>query len=131
MAVAWHTTSPNRNFTDGPMVGVIAIRKAFTAGGGGAADDVTIYSGDVPCGCRILMTTLYVSTPISLATCTLRDATGGGGNALSDAFLCTAGGTKLLSALTATSTLTKNGTLVIRRSDNGVAGEIIILTARE
>jgi hypothetical protein len=102
------------------------IRKAFTAGGGGSADDVTIYSANAPFTFRIVESYAYVSTGVAVATLTLRNATGGGGSALSDAFAATTTGVKYNSALTATSTISASGTLVLRRSDNGVAGEVIV-----
>lgn len=103
------------------------IRKAFTAGGGGSPDDVIIYNANAPFGFRIVDSLVYISTSVALSTVQLRDATGGGGAALSDAFPSSATGIALLSTQTTTTTVAASGTMVLRRSDNGVAGEVIIL----
>lgn len=104
---------------------LVVIRKAFVAGTPGTPDDVSIYSADSP-ALRIVDTVVYISTLIALATVTLRDATGGGGNALSDDIAAGTVGVKRNLLLTATGTVPTNGTLVLRRSDRGVAGEVII-----
>jgi hypothetical protein len=109
---------------------LLTLRKAFTAGGGGAADDVVIYNANAPFGFRILDAWLFVSTGVALATATLRTATGGGGSAVSDAFVASAAGTIKLSAQQQTNTIAANGTLVLRRSDNGIAGEVVLLIAK-
>lgn len=110
---------------------LLVIRKSFSAGGGGSADDVTIYGANAPFGFRVVDSWLYVLTAVGGSTCTLRDATGGAGNALSDAFSSAATGKKENTALTATRTIAANGTVVLRRSDNGVAGEVFLLAQKE
>ena len=110
------------------------IRVAFTAGVPGTADDVVIYNANAPFKFRILDSTVLISTLVALATVQLRDAVGGGGNALSDAFLASA-----LARLRDTNVGIANvtpivnvgGTLTIRRSDRGVAGEVIVVIRRE
>lgn len=105
---------------------LMVIRKAFTAGVTGTADDVTIYSAAVPCGMRIVDAMIYVSTAKAGATVTLRSATGGGGSALSDDLSVAATGVVRNATLTATTTLSSGGTLVLRRSDRACAGEVVI-----
>lgn len=101
----------------------------FPAGAGGAPDDVAIYSANAPYGFRILDIQLFVSTVVVLSTSQLRNATGGGGSALSDAMVTTAlarvrdlGATVLVPP-----TIAQGGTLVLRRSDSGVAGTLVLL----
>lgn len=113
---------------DGAGLGAAAvIRKAFVAGGGGAPDDVAIYTTNAPFGFRVLDVFVLIGTAIALSTVTLRDTAGGGGAALSDALDSATTGVKRNAALTATGTIALNGSLVLRRSDNGVAGEVVIL----
>lgn len=107
------------------------IRVAFTAGGGGSADDVVIYSANAPFKFRVLDTKIIISTVVALATVQLRDATGGGGSALSDSLAAAAVGVKRDVLMTSTGTVSSGGTLVLRRSDNGVAGEVIVFIRKE
>jgi hypothetical protein len=107
----------------------LTLRKAFAAGAGGAPDDVAIYSGNAPYGFRILDVQVLISTLVALSTVQLRSATGGGGSALSDAFASVAVGRLRdlgVGIGNVTPTVATNGTLVIRRSDSGVAGEVIL-----
>lgn len=105
---------------------LMVIRQAFTAGAGGSADDVVIFNANAPFGFRILDNYFYISTVVALATVQLRDATAGGGNALSDATAAGVAGRLGNTLRTSTSTISSGGSLVVRRSDSGVAGEIII-----
>ena len=101
----------------------------FAAGTPGSADDVTIYSGDAPFAFRILDVTLLTSTLIALSTAQLRDTAGGGGAALSSAMTTAVVGTARNND-TATPTVAANGSVFLRRSDQGVAGEVIILAVK-
>lgn len=105
---------------------VFVIRKAFTAAGPGAADDVTIYNAAAPYAFRIVDAHVVVATAISAKTAQLRSAAAGAGSALSDAFDCGATGVVRNAAITASSTVAAGGSLYLRRSDNGLAGEIFI-----
>jgi hypothetical protein len=109
------------------------LRVPFTAGGGGSADDVSIYSGGTlaPFKFRVLHTLLIVSTAVGGKTVTLRDAASGGGNALSDALSAAATGVVQDAAHTATRTIAAAGSLYIHRSDSGIAGELIVLIRPE
>jgi len=112
------------------LAALAVIRKAFVAAGPGAPDDVAIYTADAPFGFRVLDCFVLIATAIVATTVQLRDTAGGGGAALSDALSSAATGVVRNAALTATGTIALGGTLVLRRSDNGVAGEVIILIAK-
>ena len=105
------------------------IRVAFAAGGGGSADDVTIYAAAAPFAFRIIDVTVLVATAVGGSTAQLRDTTGGGGATLSSSLSTAATGT-VRNADTATRTVASAGSVYLRRSDNGVAGEIIIKAVR-
>lgn len=112
---------------EGPL---IVIRKAFTAAGPGAADDVTVYASAVPYAMRFVDVWCDVATAISAKTAQLRTATAGGGSALSDAFDCATTGVKRNTAVTASSTVAAGSSIYLRRSDNGLAGEVFILAMK-
>ena len=105
---------------------MLVIRHAFAAAGGGSPDDVAIFNANAPFGFRIVDTRFYISTGVALATVQLRDATAGAGNVLSDSIVAAATGALLNTLKTATDTIATNGTLVLRRSDSGVAGEVVV-----
>lgn len=96
----------------------------FAAGAGGAADDVVLTTNALP-GFRILDVLLDVSTAVVGSSCQLRNATGGGGGAVSSV-LSTAATGSVRNNVIATNTIALAGTLVLRRSDSGVAGTIIV-----
>lgn len=102
-----------------------AIYVSFAAGAGGAPDDVTIYNANAPFSFRILDVTLLTSTAVALSTGQLFSATGGGGTALSSAMTTVTAGTARNND-SVTHTVATNGSVFLRRSDSGVAGEVII-----
>ncbi len=102
---------------------------AYAAGGGGAADDVTVFSASAPFAFRILEAWQVTATAVALATVQARTATGGGGTALTTAMAATVTG-KTSDNSTATTTVAASGSVFLRRSDNGVAGEFIALCVR-
>jgi hypothetical protein len=108
----------------------LVIYKSFAAGVAGTPDDVTIYNASIPFGWRILDALVYVSTNIGGSTLQLRDTAGGGGAALSDAFDSATTGIKRDVLMTATPTQAAGDSLFLRRSDRGVAGEVIIWLVR-
>lgn len=97
----------------------------FAAGGGGAADDVILVNANLPVGFRILDVLLDVATAVVGSSCQLRTATGGGGGTVSAVLSSAATGGQRNSVI-ATNTIAALGTLVLRRSDSGVAGSIIV-----
>lgn len=107
------------------------IRHAFAAGAGGAPDDVAIYTADAPFEFEIVDVTLIVSTLVNPSTVTVRDTAGGAGAALSDALVSTTTGVKRNAAMTTTPTVLKGGTVVLRRSDSGVAGIALLHILRK
>jgi hypothetical protein len=110
----------------------IVLRRIFTAGAGGSADDVILYDAAAPFKFRVLDAFAVVTTGVAASTLTVRDAKAAGGNALTNAMASATSGATVRSAVTtATTTIASGGTLVVRRSDSGVAGEVIILAIRE
>jgi hypothetical protein len=109
-----------------------AIRQAFAAGVGATADDVVIYNANAPFALRILDAQLLVKTAVAVSTATLRNATGGGGSPLSDDFDTTAAVRvrDAGAAVQETQVISLGGTLVLRRSKNTVAGEVILLVTK-
>lgn len=102
------------------------LRKAFAAGGGGGADDVTIYNAAVPFDMRIVGVEFLIATTVLLSTIQLRDATGGAGSVKSASVAASAAGRVVSLGDTSTTTLSSGDSLVIRRSDSGIAGEVVI-----
>ena len=110
--------------------GISGLSATFTAGGGGVADDLIIWSGNAPFAFRILDTFILLATFVVASTMTLRSGTGGGGSALSSVLSSASTGRKRDTS-SSTATIAVNGTLVWRRSDNGVAGEAFVRLRRE
>ena len=106
------------------------IHKPFLAGVGGAADDVVIYTANAPYAFDIIDVIAKVSTLINPSTIQLRDTAAGAGAALSDALVSTTTGVKRNATATTSSAVARNGTLILRRSDSGVAGSIDIVILR-
>lgn len=108
---------------------LFTVRVAATAGTPGSADDVTIYSANAPFAFRILDVLWLDSTAIALSSVQLRDTSGGGGSALSSVLTAAVTGTARNND-TATRTVAAASSVFLRRSDRGVAGEIIIIAVR-
>lgn len=107
----------------------LVIHKTFAAGAGGSADDVVIYTANSPFAMQILESTMVTTTAVSGSSVTIRTALAAGGTDLSGALASAATG-RTSSVKTSTSTLAKGSSLVLRRSDSGIAGEIIIRALR-
>jgi hypothetical protein len=120
-------------FIAGPETANIAvpfvIRVPFSAAAAGSADDVTIYNAAAPFSFRITDCHVKISTAIGGSTVTLRSASGGAGSALSSALSSAATGTARNNDSDSRAVAT-NGSLFLRRSDRGVAGEITINCVR-
>jgi hypothetical protein len=103
---------------------------AYTAGAGGAPDDVTVYNADAPFKFRILDVYSLVATGDGAGgNVQLRDTSGGAGNVLSKAFSSNAAGSDREDGSAtsyATVTVAASGSLYIRRADSGAAGEMIL-----
>lgn len=105
------------------------IRVSYAAAAAGAADDVTVYSASAPFAFRILDVMVLTSTAIGGSTAQLRDTAGGAGAALSTALSTAATGTARNNDVAST-TVAANGSVFLRRSDRGVAGEVIIFAVK-
>ncbi len=105
------------------------IYVSYAAAAAGTPDDVTIFSASAPFNFRILEAWAVTSTAILLSTVECRTATGGGGSALTTAMSTTVTG-KTSDNSTVTTTVAASGSVFIRRSDRGVAGELFIMAVR-
>jgi hypothetical protein len=111
------------------IAAIFSIRVTCAAGTPGSADDVTIYNANAPFAFLILDCHWLDSTAIALSTVQLRDTAGGGGAALSSALTAAATGTARNND-TQTRAVAANGSVFLRRSDRGAAGEIVIICIR-
>jgi hypothetical protein len=111
------------------LSGDFEIRKSFTAGVAGTPDDVAIFAaGAVPGKMRILAVEGVVATAIVATTLQVRTLAGGLGTLVGEIAGTPAGHQSSTSTVTATQVVTPGPTigLFLRRSDRGVAGEVII-----
>lgn len=109
----------------GPL---FVIRKAFTAGTTGSADDVEVLA-EAAFDFRIIDSFICVSTAKSANTVQLRSASGGGGSALSSAMSVGSTG-RVRDASTASVTVSAEGAIYLRRSDRDCAGEVFLICAK-
>ncbi len=98
--------------------------KVIDAGAAGTADDVGV-DLSLDCGVKVLGATIVVTTAIGGSTATLRDTSGGGGNALSSDFDTASTGRKE-STLASFPSVAQGGTIYLRRSDRGIAGTVVL-----
>lgn len=116
-----------------PAAATFEIRKSFAAGGGGSADDVIIYAlNTLPSKVRILDAYALVSTAISASTLQVRSAAAGAGT-LAASMAGTPTGRNPMTLPTASVVLTPGSGvgLFIRRSDSGIAGEVVLTCRNE
>lgn len=116
-----------------PMSGVALIRQSLGAGGGGSADDtVVIVAGGLPFKFRIIDAWGYVSTPVSGSTLEVRTQVGGVGTKLAE-LDSNSTGQKRWQGLLSTGVASPGALegLFVRRSDDGVAGEVFLLVRPE
>lgn len=112
------------------------IRLPIAAGGGGSADDVTVYAlGALPFKkMRIVDVVAYVSAGASGGrTMQVRSAAAGAGTLCGEVGAAANGRQAQTVTVTATQVLTNGGTvgLFVRRSDSAIAGEIEITVRQE
>lgn len=114
------------------IANTFAIYSSFVAGAGGSADDVTVYNANAPFAFRILKTHVYISTAVGASSIQARSASAGGGSALSSLFAADVATESpvITTPITATTTVAANGSLFIRRSDSGIAGEFVFICLR-
>lgn len=108
---------------------LFTVYVSYAAGAGGAPDDVTIYSTTVPFNFRILEAWQVTLTAVAASTVQARTASGGLGTALTTAISSVVAG-KTSDNSTATTTVASGGSIFLRRSDSGIAGEFFLLCTR-
>lgn len=116
---------------DGGAGATFVMHVTFESAAAGTADDVT--GGVAPVACRILDRWADIDANIGASTLRVRNATGGGGDALSgsisSAALCN-GQRASSSTFADESQLAEGETWYVRRSDRGVAGTVYMLCVR-
>lgn len=113
--------------------GIISLRKALVAGIGGAADDVVMYAANtLPYKIRILTAEAHISTSPGASNVTLYDQAAGAGTVLGT-FNSGTTGIKPSTAPTSSVVVTPGALIGIfcRRSDNTIAGEVVLTARRE
>ncbi len=108
-----------------------AIRVPFAAGAFSPGDgyDVYVANANLPVRMRVLDVVVYVTT--GAGTATLRDTVAGGGNALSDGMNTGSSGVVRSNMTGGTKAIAAGGTIVLRRSSQSMAGEVIVLLQPE
>jgi hypothetical protein len=112
--------------------GAQTIRKAFTAGAGGSPDDVVVYAvNTLPYKMRIMDAYALVSTAVAASTLDVRSAAAGAGTVAASMSAAAAG--RAASTVTASVVLSPGAAvgLFVRRSDSGIAGEVVLSVRRE
>lgn len=105
------------------------LRYAFAAGGGGSADDKTIFAVNaVPYKFRVMNMYAVVATAVSAKLLQLRTALTGGGTLLAECSGGTAGYEAGTSTVTASQVVTPGSAvgLILHRTDSGIAGEVFV-----
>jgi hypothetical protein len=116
-----------------PAAALFTIFKDIPAGAGGAPDDVEIYpAGGLPSTFRVLDVLAFVSTPVGGSSVTLRDEAAGAGSALAAAVPTASAGRKTAdSTSTSVATPASAKGLFARRSDSGIALQLVIIARPE
>lgn len=98
----------------------------------GNSTDVTIYSANAPFAFTVLDSFFICTNGVTSGTVQLRDATGGGGNAVSSAMGAVAAGLTRNAQTTAPATIAANGTLVLRHAagNGNITGTVIVSILR-
>lgn len=113
--------------------GLVLLRAAFTAGGGGSPADITLYAANaLPYKFRVVDSWLFVATAVA-GTGTLRDEAAGAGTAVSSGSTAATGRIPMDPDSDASVVLTPGATkgLFLRLSDDAAAGEVFVLARRE
>lgn len=106
---------------------------SIASGGGGSPADSTLFAVNTfPYKVRVMDVVGYVSTAVAASTVTVRTAAAGGGALLGSLDSATTG-RKETTAPVGTTVVTPGGAvgLFVRRSDNGVACEVMLTVRRE
>lgn len=112
----------------------IEVRKTLTAGVAGTPDDVTVYAlNALPYKCRVIDAYAIISTAIGASTLQIRSQAAGAGTLCAEISSAALGKAEWDSTVTATQVLTPGSSvgLFIRRSDRGVAGEVVVVLRKE
>jgi len=110
-----------------PVAGLAVIYKAFAAGGGGAPDDVEVYPvGALPFKMRVLDMVAYIAVAVGAASVEVRDEPGGAGTLLASTTAAAIGRSPNVEIATAIATPGPTKGLFVRRSDDGVGGELVL-----
>lgn len=104
---------------------LLMLIMAVTAGVTGTADDFTILT-NAPTALLIVDGFFQVTGGANSGNSTYRDATGGGGNALSNALSCSSNGYKRLALTTAMQTVALGGNIYLRRDNDNFAGMAVL-----
>jgi hypothetical protein len=109
---------------NGEVGSTVTFYRTITAGGAGVAGDTVFFSANAPWAMRIIASGVDVVTGSGVGdTVTLRNATGGGGSALSSAMSTATSGTIAYSAgYTGVATVAAGGSVVARWTDRAAVG---------
>ena len=110
------------------------VRKSFVAGTPGTPDDVTIFAvGTLPFKFRVENMEAIIATAIGATTLQARTRAGGAGTLLQEVASALTGHQDPTATVTASAVATPGAAegLFLRRSDRGVAGEVVITCRRE
>lgn len=102
----------------------------LVAGTPGTADDVSFFTANAPFAFQVIDVWGDPATAISTKTATLRTATGGVGSALSSALDFGTANVRTRNTLGSSGSVAKGGSLVVRRSDRGIAGTVFALVLK-
>jgi hypothetical protein len=119
--------SPAKLATVASNIGVpFSIGPIALTATGAAADDVVVYSANAPFAFRIRRMIPIITTGQASGVIQARNATGGGGAAVSSEFDATVASDQpaVTTNLGLTATIALNGTLVVRRNNGNIAGEV-------
>jgi hypothetical protein len=115
-----------------PVGGVVSVFKAVPAGAGGSPDDVEVWpAGGLPFKFRVLDFVAYVTTAVGGSSLQLRDQSGGGGALLASSSSASTGRQANTAGTTTVATPDPTKGLFVRRSDSGVAVQVVAILRPE
>jgi len=115
-----------------PAAALVTLYKQLAACGGGSPDDVEIFpAGSLPFKFRILDCIVLVSASPGASTVQIRDEAGGGGNLLASASTAAPGRQTNAENTTGVATPAATKGLFARRSDDAIAGEVVLVVRPE
>lgn len=114
--------------------GLVVLRVPMAAGGGGAPDDVTAYAANaLPFKFRVLDAWALISTAVGASTLNVYTQAAGAGTLVAGPIDSAVAGIARMTGPNASALAVPGATegLFVRRSDDGVAGEVFLLVRRE